>query len=160
VIRVANPSDYGAVSVHLYDCWLETYSPRYGSSTVAKMKTALLNDRLDSFIASDVCLAIAKDQASIIGSAFGAVRHATLYIWGCYVREAFQLQGVGTGLINKLVNNLPPYQYMEISVLEDSQSAVSFYEKLGFRLVDNENFELVPNLLVKASKMRAAEISG
>ena len=72
------------------------------------------------------------------------VRH-TATIYGVYVNPQFRSQGLGTKLLESLINKLkkhPEIVKIKISVVTENSGALKLYQKLGFKTVGKYEKEL------------------
>lgn len=87
------------------------------------------------------------DGASIQGTVVVSRSSRGCFIWGMYVREAFQRTGVGTALLNRAFQTLDPKDEVFLMTLKQSYGAIEFYQSHGFRLVGEDEEEVFPGIV-------------
>ena len=75
----------------------------------------------------------------------------TLYIGLFLVDRQFKRKGIGTKIINSLINEAfkSDYQALRLSVQDNNMSGYSFWESLGFKIIDKTKCDDFYNLSMK-----------
>lgn len=127
----------------LVTCWRETYQEQLGSVTATAMVESLAGDDLGGILpATDERVVLAFHDDRIVGSCVYAARGAIIYVWGCYIRRAFQRSGTGRRLIRHVQRESLSARRLQVTVLCASTSAIAFYGSLGFAVVERVEYEL------------------
>ncbi len=143
-IRQARKDDAGAIAEHLRHCWREAYAERLGPAGIAKLLASLATEDIGGVLpGADELAVVATIDGEIVGTAVGAVRGETAHIWGMYVHPDHQRGGLGHALLQTLMAFLAEAKGAVVHVLNSSQGAVIFYEKIGFVSLDMTDVELV-----------------
>jgi ribosomal protein S18 acetylase RimI-like enzyme len=140
----------------LRESWSETYTRELGGDVAATMVASLASNDLGGLVPDkDEQVLIATQDDQIVGSVISAARHGVIYLWGCYVLQRFQRQGIGRKLLLNSVSTYDPNDKMQLTVLQSSEGAVQFYKSMGFKTISEEPFELLPGLVVPSLTMAA-----
>ena len=139
----------------LRESWTETYSGELGKEVAKAMTKRLSTDDLAGLVPSrDEQAVIALQDNEICGSAISAARGNITYLWGVYVLQCFQRQGIGRALLAKAVLAHSMDNVVEIFVLKSSIGAIKFYEGLGFKSVSENDLEILPGLSYPSMTMQ------
>ena len=114
--------------------------------TIEKMKS---NDLIETFIEAEqvkyeeqngiscnytpFCF-VAKIDDTIVGAISGATFFAEIYIDELVVKEAYRGKGIGTELIDTVLEYYKDYGFNNINCCTNEFQAPGFYEKCGFEL--------------------------
>lgn len=138
----------------LKESWNETYLERLGYNVTSEMIKKLSDENLGELLPYDEGkIIVAMEGDSIVASCMHASRNNTTYIWGLYVLQTVQLSGIGRNMIEIIINE-ENKNILQVIVLEMSEGAVWFYERLGFRRAGTEEFELIPGYKESALIMK------
>ncbi|MBP0617099.1 GNAT family N-acetyltransferase [Jiella mangrovi] len=136
-VRTASRADLEAISALLTETWHDTYDAIYGSQKVSEITASwhsitALEPRLtrpqSEFIVAD-------DGVRLGGMAFAASSDAEKKLFmlhQLYVRPDCQGQGVGTDLLEEIVQAFPGAERLRLEVEEANGKAVGFYRAHGF----------------------------
>jgi len=136
--------------------WVETYWSELGAETTQSLIGSLTADDVGGLLPGrdeSAFLAIANNQ--IAGSAISAARHGVTYLWGCYVLAEFQRLGIGGKLISQAISVHEPSNPVQITALKSSNSAIAFYQTLGFKTTSDQLIELLPGISLPSITMVA-----
>ncbi|WP_319568948.1 GNAT family N-acetyltransferase [Cohaesibacter marisflavi] len=145
-----------AFRTFLKQCWLDTYISEVGRSATDGLIRSMLGDGVHSLVPGrDEKAYLAYTGARLVGSIICAHRHHFLYVWGLYVAKDTQRRGLGCHLLDHAMTGLHADTIVEVSVLKASQKARDFYDKLGFRQVGEERYDMgagnpVPSFILQA----------
>lgn len=134
-IRDARLADATALSVMMRRSWHESYmglmpddklheicemwlAPRNFKERIADRNSA----NILAFIGNEIvghCYALPRDNHSVL-------------IGYLYVLESAQGAGIGSTLLNAVIDVFPGTVHLELAVLENNQSAIAFYKHIGF----------------------------
>ena len=78
---------------------------------------------------------VAKNDDTIVGAISGATFFAEIYIDELVVKEAYRGKGIGTELIDTVLEYYKDYGFNNINCCTNEFQAPGFYEKCGFELV-------------------------
>ena len=141
----------------LATCWRETYQEQLGSDTATAMVESLAGDDLGDILpATDERVVLAFHDDRIVGSCVYAARGAIVYVWGCYISQAFQRSGTGRRLIRHVQREGSSARRLQVTVLCASTGAIAFYGSLGFAVVEHVEYELFPGCREPAQVMELA----
>lgn len=124
----------GKAYVH-WKSWQETYAGLIDANYLAN-NTLEKCQAVARRFPNDIL--IAMDGNRVIGFVgYGAYRDKSATglgeIYGIYVLEEYQKQGIGYALMNAAMEKLSAYQKIALWVLRGNQKAIPFYERYGFR---------------------------
>lgn len=146
----------GRLRSFLASCWRETYGKQLGADTASALIATLEGDRLGGILpATDERVLLAFQDKQIVGSCVYAARGSVAYVWGCYVSQPVQRSGIGRRLIREILNANSGAERLQVTVLRASKSATGFCTALGFKVVDQVEFELLPGCKQPALVMDA-----
>lgn len=136
-VRTAGRNDLEAISILLGETWHDTYDGIYGPRKVAEItaswhSVAALESRL---IRPESEFIVADDGETIGGMAFAASsdpEKKLVMLHQLYVRPECQGQGIGSDLLQEIVDAFPNASTMRIEVETANEKALRFYEKHGF----------------------------
>jgi ribosomal protein S18 acetylase RimI-like enzyme len=129
----------------LATCWRETYVDELGADTTSALIATLEDDDLGGILPSvDERVVLVFRGQQIVGSCVYAARGSVAYVWGCYISLAVQRSGIGRSLIRHILCAGLSTERLQVTVLCASRGAIAFYESLGFAVVNQVNFELLP----------------
>ncbi len=76
----------------------------------------------------------------IIGYLFAEKREGSLYLFGLGVDKKYQSQGIGSMLVDDLLESINPkdYENVDLFVHEDNIDAKNLYKKKGFKPASSE----------------------
>jgi len=77
---------------------------------------------------------VAKNDDTIVGAISGATFFAEIYIDELVVKEAYRGKGIGTELIDTVLEYYKDYGFNNINCCTNEFQAPGFYEKCGFEL--------------------------
>ena len=77
---------------------------------------------------------VAKSDDTIVGAISGATFFAEIYIDELVVKEAYRGKGIGTELIDTVLEYYMDYGFNNINCCTNEFQAPGFYEKCGFEL--------------------------
>ena len=132
-MQTAEDAD-GKAYVH-WKAWHETYSGLIDADYLAKH--TLEKCKAITLRTSDTVF-VAKDGERVVGFVgCGAYRDKSVVglgeVYGIYVLEEYQKQGIGYALMNVAVEGLSGYSKIALWVLRGNEKAISFYKRYGFR---------------------------
>lgn len=143
----------------LATCWRETYVEELGADTTSALIATLEDDGLGGILPSvDERVVLAFRGTQIVGSCVYAARDSVAYVWGCYVSQAVQRSGIGRRLIRHILCSGLSAERLQVTVLCASKGAIAFYGSLGFAVVKQVDFELLPGCNEPALIMERATV--
>ena len=89
---------------------------------------------------------VAKIDDTIVGAITGATFFAEIYIDELVVKEAHRGKGIGTGLVNTVLEYYKDCGFNNINCCTNEFQAPQFYEKCGFELEFVRNNKTNPKL--------------
>jgi len=105
----------------LQESWTETYTKELGKEATMAMVASLVSDDLGGLVPNrDEQVLVAYQDQDIIGGVISAARHGVTYVWGCYVLERFQRQGIGKQLLQNSVFAHDKNNNVQITVLKST----------------------------------------
>ncbi len=141
----AGSKDVRKIRNLLYQSWTRTYANIFSPEEIKSISSnwhsiellaKQINDPSISFL-------IAKDKDKIIGMCNGSMSKdgSTLNIERLHVINDYQGKGIGSKLTSKIIGMFSKAVKVELEVEKNNQSAIGFYQKLGFKKVGNTSFE-------------------
>ena len=79
----------------------------------------------------------------LIGSLFYKEVQDIAYLWGFYLLNAYQRQGIGHAMLDQMKSNLKTAKFIELQVQKTSIKAVNFYKKYGFKIIEEDKYEII-----------------
>ena len=73
-----------------------------------------------------------------------------------YVHPNYLREGIGSLIISEIVNSVSKSSCLEVSAIQESNKAIGFYKKLGFRPFKQETAEVFPNVELLVIYMECA----
>lgn len=133
-VRTASERDLPAVRALLVETWHATYDAIYGVDRVNAItddwhSIASLKARLDR---PDGEFLLADDGTTIAGMAFATGTSGPIVLHQLYVRPAKQSHGIGSLLLDEVVESFPDATAIRVEVEEKNLRAIGFYQSHGF----------------------------
>lgn len=75
----------------------------------------------------------------------------SLWLDSIIIINEFQNKGIGSKIIDLLIDNNPEIRYIDLGVQNSNKQAIKFYEKNGFNIVDDNRMELFKTIHMKKS---------
>jgi len=141
-IREARLEDASAIArVHI-DAWRETYQGIIPNTYLAQLSHAKRTKQWEQTLI-DQCVYVAVSGDEVVGFAQGGpnrsdAREGELY--AIYVLQAYQGQGLGKALFQRIADDLAEYETMQVAVLRDNP-ACRFYERFGGQVFEESMIE-------------------
>lgn len=82
-----------------------------------------------------ICFLTAKDNQKVLGYIGAYVVAGDLEILNFVVDEQFQRTGIGTLLLNELLNKYPDAKTVVLEVREQNEKGINFYKKNNFNVI-------------------------
>lgn len=144
------------VRQHFFTCFKQSYTSMLSPEALQDLLDRLKSKDIGGLLpqADEHLLTYANDTR-VSASAIWAVRSGTIYLWGVYVNNAMQRRGIATAMLAEIISATPYAKHIELSVLKDSADAVTFYDAMGFRILSETHYDLVPGHAKAAFIMRA-----
>lgn len=133
-VRTASERDLSAVRELLAETWHATYDDIYGREKVAEItgawhSIASLKARMDQ---PDGEFLVADDGHAIAGMAFATGGDGQVALHQLYVRPGMQGRGIGSLLLDEVVDCYPDARSVRVEVAEKNIRAIAFYRTQGF----------------------------
>ncbi|QPC87865.1 GNAT family N-acetyltransferase [Mesorhizobium sp. NBSH29] len=135
-VRTTSERDLSAISALLAETWHATYDEIYGSAKVAEITGAW-----HSVAALEARLALPRSEFLVAddGKTLGGVAFAqadgdgaTVMLKQLYIRPAFQGRGIGSMLLDEIIESFFEAKRIRLEVEEKNEKAVAFYLSQGF----------------------------
>ncbi|WP_119308508.1 GNAT family N-acetyltransferase [Cohaesibacter haloalkalitolerans] len=140
----------------LKQSWLDTYGPEVGRAATDGLIASMLGNGIKALVPGrDETACLAEQGSRIVGSIIHAQRQGFVYVWGLYVARQKQRMGIGQALLSHALKDCHDDLIVEVSVLVASRKARAFYDKLGFRQVAEECFEMGAGNFVPSGILQA-----
>jgi GNAT superfamily N-acetyltransferase len=162
VIRPTTETDRKAIEAHLVATWRATYAALIGVAAVDDMLRGMHASK--DLIAFLCCpgaqlLAAVSAQGGIIGTiAMGASENVS-YITAMYVRPAHQRQGLGTSLLQAVLDSAAPDKPVALSVLALRPEVLDFYRRFGFEARGRSSYRVGHTVCETIELVRRAVIT-
>ncbi|WP_319484515.1 GNAT family N-acetyltransferase [uncultured Cohaesibacter sp.] len=145
-----------AFCAFLKQSWLDTYVPEVGRAATDGLISSMLGNGIKALVPGhDEIASLAEQGSRIVGSVIHAQRQGFVYVWGLYVARQKQRMGIGQALLSHALIGCHDDLIVEVSVLVASRKARAFYDKLGFRQVAEESFEMGAGNFVPSGILQA-----
>lgn len=135
---------------HLVACFSESYSDRFSPDALEAYLSSVREVEGAELLALDdeSCFTFAAvDGGSVYGSVVVSRSSRGCFVWGMYVREERQREGVGSALLQHALKTLDPKDEIYLTVLKESSDAFEFYQSHGFSLVGEDEEEVFPDAI-------------
>ena len=143
IVVDAVPEDALGITNVFYKAWLTTYPNKEKGITVEDIEDSYKDEFSDAKIENLKKLIrelpdnkrrlVAKVDNLIVGACTVIRNDSSNHLRTLYVLPQFQNKGVGTRLWNEASKFLDPKKDTVLKVADYTQSAIRFYEKLGFK---------------------------
>lgn len=139
-VRIARPDDARAIRQVQHDTWIATYPNASLGITVEQIKSRVADyvsaERVKIFqdmLGSDNLRTwVATSAEAVIGYAVSNRGKDHNTIGAIYVLPEYQGQGVGSMLMESVLEWLGNTKYIEVEVASYNARAINFYKKYGF----------------------------
>ncbi|MCF4099873.1 GNAT family N-acetyltransferase [Maritalea mediterranea] len=134
-IRDARLEDAQALSTMMRQSWRESYRglmPADKLDEICQMWLAPRNfkERIADKNAANI---LALIDGKIVGHCYALPReNRSVLIGYLYVLESAQNAGIGTTMLNAVIEVFPGTVHLELAVLEKNRAAIDFYKHIGF----------------------------
>ena len=141
-IRSASPRDLAEISALLGLCWHATYDSIHGAARVAAITAdwhspAALKTQLDMPGSEFI---IADTGEKLTGMAYARLDGKTIELRQIYILPEAQGAGLGTAMLQELIDSFPDADRMRLDVDAANEAAIGFYIAGGFAVTGrNEN---------------------
>ncbi len=151
-IRPATPADAGGIARVHVETWRSAYRGIVADETLAALSVERRQAQWQRDLAREAMLAfvaVEDEMGSVVGFVCGgAVREGLegydSELYGLYLLDAYQGQGIGRALVERLGRALiaAGYRSMALWVLKDKESSRRFYERMGGKALFEKDFEI------------------
>lgn len=146
-VKKATPADIPLICELTMQVWPQTYTPIIGAEQVAYMlglsyTPESLQKQMDElghqFIISYY------DGVPVAFASYGKIKEDTYKLHKIYILPAMQGKGVGRFLVGHIANELKGKggAQLQLNVNRHNSSAISFYEKTGFKRLYDEDIDI------------------
>ena len=127
----------GKAHVHC-TAWKEAYRDLLDQDFLDARTLELSEERSLHAFHAGISTLLAKDNDEVIGFAdYGPCRDEDMQgageVYAIYLLSNYYGQGVGAGLMNAAIQDMPGCDKVVVWVLKGNERAIRFYERLGFR---------------------------
>lgn len=131
----------------LYKTWISVYSGLYSQEAIDKITSEWHSIKLlkNQILDPKKLFLVAKDGNKIIGmcnTASVSDKENEINIQRLHIDPDYQRQGIGTSLINKIIDTFPKVSKIDLEVEKQNKQAISFYKKNGYKIVREKVFEV------------------
>lgn len=135
-VRTASKRDLDAIRALLGETWHATYDPIYGAERVAAItadwhSSASLQAQLERPRSEFL---VADDGEAIGGMAYASADESggTVLLHQLYVRPSHQGRGIGSMLLDEVIDSFPQAERVRLEMEEANLPAIAFYQAAGF----------------------------
>lgn len=131
----------------LYRTWVNTYKGLYSQEAIDKITSDWHSIELlkKQILDPTRQFLVAKDGNKIVGmcntDSFEE-KENKINIQRLHIDPEYQRQGIGTSLINKIIERFPNLNKIDLEVEKQNKNAISFYQKNGYKIVNEKIFEV------------------
>lgn len=131
----------------LYKTWISVYSGLYSKESIDKITADWHSIKLLTKQISDPnrLFLVAKDGNKIVGMCNTTTitnKKNKINIQRLHIDPDYQRQGIGTNLVNQIINIFPSATKIDLEVEKQNRQAISFYKKNGYKIVSEKIFEV------------------
>lgn len=146
-IYKAKVEDVSEIKKLLYKTWVLTYLGLYTQEAIDKITSDWHSMKLlrKQILDQSILFLVAKDGNKIVGMCNTASyidEGNRINIQRLYIDPKYQRQGIGTILINKVVEAFPKAHKIDLEVEKKNEKAISFYKKNDYKIVREKIFEV------------------
>ncbi len=142
---------------HYSACWQETYADRLTAKAMEDLLEQSSSTEIRSWLLGDGnrALTVVNNRNRIIGSGACNCIGSRCYVWGMYVRQDRQGEGVGSLLLDKFAKKAKGNHSvaMEVTVLTSSDGAIDFYKSNGFVEIEKTVYDISNGVQLPSTKM-------
>lgn len=142
-VRLARPEDLDGVLDVGRETWNATYVPLAGEAYVRKVLALWWT--ADGMLAAiaERRVWVAEIDGQIVGMAMYGTNDRTVDIWKLYVRPDFQGQGIGTSLLNSVLDaTRHSTDSVVLAYMDGNEGTRAFYDRRGFVETHREGDDL------------------
>jgi diamine N-acetyltransferase len=144
-ITQAQPSDAPAIQKLLRETWQVTYGDHLTPETLEEVyqkwqSIEFLTKQINN---PEMFFPIAKDGDQLVGIATAHQPDDRIQLFRLYVYCTEQRQGIGSKLLEAVINHFPTAQKIQVYVEALNPTAQNFYCKHGFVEIGRENEKVV-----------------
>lgn len=133
VIRLARSEDVDGVLDVGRETWNATYVPLVGEAYVRKVFSLWWTAEGTRAAIADARVWVAEVDAQIVGMSMYGITDRTLDIWKLYVRPGFQGVGIGTLLLNSVMEaTRHSTDRVVLAYMDGNDETRAFYDRMGF----------------------------
>ena len=131
----------------LYITWVATYTGLFSQEAIDKITSEWHSIRLlkEQILDSNRLFLVAKEGGKIVGmcnTASFTNKENRINIQRLHIDPKYQRKGIGTTLINKVLEAFPKTNKIDLEVEKQNKRAISFYKKDGYKTVGEKVFEV------------------
>lgn len=132
-IRLARSEDLDGVIDVGWETWHATYVPLAGEAYVRKAFALWWTADATLRSISDGRVWVADIDGQIVGMSMYGIEDRTVDIWKLYVRPNFQGQGIGTSLLNRVLDaTRHSTDRVVLAYMDGNDETRTFYDRMGF----------------------------
>jgi GNAT superfamily N-acetyltransferase len=132
-IRLARPEDLDGILDVGRETWHATYVPLAGEAYVRKAFALWWTAEGTLPAIADGRVWVADDDGQIVGMSMYGIKDRTVDIWKLYVRPGYQGQGIGTALLNSVLDaTRHSTDHVVLAYMDGNDETRAFYDRRGF----------------------------
>lgn len=141
VYKMAEPDDAAGIVHVRRTTWLATYPNEQESITYKDIEEKINQRTLEEDIErsakrlvnqESARVWVAKDNGSVVGFGIGVKEETKNHIGALYILPEYQAKGIGTQLMNLVLEWLGVEKNIDLEVVTYNTKAKEFYKKFGF----------------------------
>ena len=142
-IRKASENDAKAVQEILNLSWFTTYKGVFTKEELNILTTKWhnLNKIREQLVGNEYIYLIAEENNNVVGVCSAYPKgNGKLNIEKLHILPKYKGLGIGSKLLDYLLQNLPETKLLELEVVRQNKDAINFYKKRGFSKVKEMEF--------------------
>ncbi len=148
-IKTATSADAPSIQKLLRETWLDTYGDHLSQATLEEVYK---NWQSIEFLTKQIenpkfYFPVAKEGNQLVGLSTSHMPEDTIVMFRLYVSPQHQHKGIGTILLEDVINHFSEAKKIQLHVEELNPKGQSFYKKHGFKEIKREQEKVVNEII-------------